>query len=44
MAWGDRFTQKEINDSFDAMEIDDNNKIDTKALIALLTAATEDED
>ncbi|XP_072378968.1 myosin regulatory light chain 2 [Diabrotica undecimpunctata] len=43
MTWGDKFTGKEVDDAFDAMEIDDNNRIDTQALITLLTAAEKEE-
>jgi len=43
MTWGDKFTAKEVDDAFDAMEIDDNGRIDTQALITLLTAAQEEE-
>jgi len=43
MTWGDKFTAKEVDDAFDAMDIDDNGKIDTQALITLLTAAQEEE-
>lgn len=43
MTWGDRFTAKEVDDAFDAMEIDDNGKIDTGALITMLTGAEEEE-
>lgn len=42
MTWGDKFTAKEVDDAFDAMEIDDNGRIDTQALITLLTAAQEE--
>ncbi|KAF7282229.1 hypothetical protein GWI33_003029 [Rhynchophorus ferrugineus] len=43
MTWGDKFSAKEVDDAFDAMDIDDNGKIDTQALITLLTASTEEE-
>ncbi|CAH1260236.1 unnamed protein product [Diabrotica balteata] len=43
MTWGEKFTGKEVDDAFDAMEIDDNNRIDTQALITLLTAAEKEE-
>lgn len=42
-SFGEKFTNKECDDAFDAMEIDDNNKIDTHALIALLTAVPDEE-
>ncbi|XP_018334213.1 myosin regulatory light chain 2 [Agrilus planipennis] len=44
MTWGDKFTAKEVDDAFDAMEIDDNNRIDTQALIELLTGKGDDEE
>lgn len=45
MTWGDKFSAKEVDDAFDAMDIDDKGGIDTEALIQLLTAApTEDEE
>lgn len=43
MTWGEKFTSKEVDDAFDAMEIDDNGRIDTTALITLLTAKQEEE-
>lgn len=43
MTWGERFSSKEVDDAFDAMDIDDSGRIDTQALITLLTAAPEDE-
>ncbi|XP_030764711.1 myosin regulatory light chain 2-like [Sitophilus oryzae] len=43
MTYGDKFTEKEVNDAFDAMDIDDDGNIDTAALITLLTATTEEE-
>lgn len=42
MTWGDKFTSKEVDDAFDAMDIDDNGMIDTNALITLLTGAEEE--
>uniref|UniRef100_A0A146LEQ1 Myosin regulatory light chain 2 n=1 Tax=Lygus hesperus TaxID=30085 RepID=A0A146LEQ1_LYGHE len=44
MTWGDKFTAKEVDDAFDAMDIDDKGGIDTLALIQLLTAAPEEEE
>jgi len=43
MTWGDKFSSKEVDDAFDAMEIDDKGRIDTAALIQLLTASAEEE-
>ena len=44
MTWGDKFTQKEVNEAMDACEVDDNGKINTSALIAMLTAKGEEEE
>ncbi|KAL0277719.1 UNVERIFIED_CONTAM: hypothetical protein PYX00_004910 [Menopon gallinae] len=44
MTWGDKFTQKEVNEAMDACEVDDNGKINTAALIQMLTAKNEDEE
>lgn len=44
MTWGDKFSSKEVDDAFDAMDIDDNGRIDTQSLITLLTASKEDEE
>lgn len=43
MTWGDKFNNKEVDDAFDAMDIDDKGRIDTQALITLLTGAADDE-
>nr|XP_023029852.1 myosin regulatory light chain 2 [Leptinotarsa decemlineata] len=43
MTWGDKFSAKEVDDAFDAMDIDDNGRIDTQGLITLLTAAEKEE-
>jgi len=43
MTWGDKFSSKEVDDAFDVMDIDDNGRIDTTALITLLTGSTEEE-
>lgn len=42
MTWGEKFSSKEVDDAFDAMEIDDNGRIDTDALVTLLTGAAEE--
>ncbi|KAL1492081.1 hypothetical protein ABEB36_012576 [Hypothenemus hampei] len=42
MTWGDKFTSKEVDDAFDAIDIDDNGRIDTQGVITLLTAAAEE--
>ncbi|KAJ8964193.1 hypothetical protein NQ317_000512, partial [Molorchus minor] len=44
MTWGERFSGKEVDDAFDAMDIDDKGRIDTQALITLLTASKDDEE
>ncbi|KAL7642699.1 UNVERIFIED_CONTAM: hypothetical protein RMT77_007264 [Armadillidium vulgare] len=45
MAFGNKFSTKEVDDAFEQMEIDDNGKIDGNELIAMLTAsAKKDED
>lgn len=43
MTYGDKFTEKDCNEAFDAMEIDDDGRIDTAALIELLTGKEEEE-
>lgn len=43
MTWGDKFSGKEVDDAFDALDIDDNGRIDTNGVIHLLTAAAEEE-
>lgn len=43
MTWGEKFTAKEVDDAFDALDIDDNGRIDTQGVITLLTAAQEEE-
>ncbi|XP_051172805.1 myosin regulatory light chain 2-like [Leptopilina boulardi] len=44
MTFGDKFTQKEINDAYDLMDIDDNGKIDTESLINMLLGTGEEEE
>jgi len=39
--FGDRFTQTEVDDAYDQMDIDDKNMIDTAALIEMLTGKEE---
>lgn len=44
MAFGDKFTDQEVNDAFEQMEIDeDTGIIDSNALIAMLTAGGGEE-
>ncbi|VEN46000.1 unnamed protein product [Callosobruchus maculatus] len=44
MTWGERLTEKEVNDAFDAVDIDDDGKIETSEFISLLTAQKEEEE
>jgi len=44
VTWGDKFTQKEVNEAMDACEVDDNGKISTGFLISMLTAKNEEEE
>jgi Ca2+-binding EF-hand superfamily protein len=45
MTWGEKFTSDEVDDAYDQMQIDGQGRIDTGALIQMLTAsAQEDED
>lgn len=44
MTWGDKFTSKEVDDAFESMVIDSENKIDTQKLIEMLTAAPAEEE
>ena len=44
MTWGDKFSSKEVDDAFESMVIDGNNKIDTQKLIEMLTAAPAEEE
>lgn len=43
-SYGQRFTDKEVDDAYDQMEIDEKNQIDTAALIELLTGKEEGEE
>jgi len=42
--FGERFTQTEVDDAYDQMDIDDKNMIDTAALIEMLTGKEEGEE
>ena len=42
--WGEKFSEKDANEAFDAMEIDDDGRIDTAALIELLTGKEDTEE
>merc|ERR1712200_354857 len=44
MTWGDKFSSKEVDDAFESMVIDSENKIDTQKLIEMLTAAPAEEE
>lgn len=44
MTWGDKFSSKEVDDAFDAMDMDDKGRIDTAGVIQLLTGAQDDEE
>ena len=44
MTYGDKFTEKEINDAYDLMYMDDQGKIDTESLINMLLGTGEDEE
>merc|ERR1712071_487743 len=44
MTWGDKFTSKEVDDAFESMVIDGDNKIDCQKLIEMLTAAPAEEE
>ncbi|XP_030750309.1 myosin regulatory light chain 2-like [Sitophilus oryzae] len=43
MTWGDKFTGKEVDDAYDAIDVDDRGRIDTQGLITLLTSAADEE-
>lgn len=43
-SYGERFTQAEVDDAYDQMEIDDKNMIDTASVIELLTGKEEGEE
>lgn len=44
MTWGDKFTQKEIDDAYGEMVIDDQGNIDTESLIELIVGASKEEE
>ncbi|KAL2735376.1 myosin regulatory light chain 2 [Vespula squamosa] len=44
MTYGDKFTAKEVDESYDHMYIDDKGFIDTQSLIAMLTGTGEEEE
>ena len=44
MIFGDKFSAQEVDDAFDQFEIDDNNKFECAAVIAMLTAGAKTEE
>jgi Ca2+-binding EF-hand superfamily protein len=44
ITWGDKFTEDEVDDAFDQMDIDDKGFIDMQALITMLTGSDEQEE
>jgi Ca2+-binding EF-hand superfamily protein len=44
MAFGDKFSPKEVDDAFEQFEIDDNGKIDSNEVIGMLTASAKKEE
>ncbi|KAF7398885.1 hypothetical protein HZH66_006782 [Vespula vulgaris] len=44
MTYGDKFTAKEVDESYDHMYIDDKGFIDTQSLIAMLTGTGDEEE
>jgi len=43
MTWGERFTAKEVDDSFDQFDVDDAGKIDLAGVLELLVGGKSDE-
>lgn len=44
MTWGDKFKAKECDDAFEQFIIDDKGMVETKSIIALLTASPQEEE
>ena len=44
MTFGDKMTQAEVDDAYEQMVIDNQGRIDTGKLIAMLTASAEEEE
>ncbi|XP_014252820.1 myosin regulatory light chain 2 [Cimex lectularius] len=44
ITWGDKFTMKEVNNAFDAMDIDSQGMIDTEGLVQMLTGSGDAEE
>lgn len=40
MTFGDKFSQKEVNEAYDMMYIDDKGRIDTESLIGMIDPCT----
>ncbi|KAI5713763.1 hypothetical protein M8J76_016597 [Diaphorina citri] len=43
MFWGEKFTKKEVDEAFDAMEIDRKGMIDTEALIQMMIGGGDED-
>lgn len=43
MNFGEKFTKKEVDEAFDAMEIDRKGMIDTEALIQMMLGGGDEE-
>ncbi|XP_043466002.1 myosin regulatory light chain 2-like [Leptopilina heterotoma] len=44
MTFGDKFSQKEVNEAYDMMYIDDKGRIDTESLIGMILGTGDDEE
>lgn len=44
LTFGDRFSEKDVNNAFDHFYLDDKGRIDTESLIRMLTSPDEDDD
>lgn len=44
MTWGDKFSEHEVEDAFENMQIDEKGNIDTQALIQMLIGGSEEEE
>lgn len=44
MTWGDKFSEREVEDAFENMQIDEKGNIDTQALIQMLIGGSEEEE
>ncbi|XP_076056848.1 myosin regulatory light chain 2 [Oratosquilla oratoria] len=43
MAFGDKFTSQEVDEAFEQFDIDDDNKIDSDALVGMLCASGKED-